>query len=242
MGGHGTWHLGVTFPDRFAAIGPSAGWVSMWSYAGARRTESPSPVDKLMGRAMGPSDTVALVGNLSRLGVYILHGDVDDNVPVGQARQMRKLLGEFHPDFAYHEQPGAGHWWGNACVDWPPLIEFLSEHKIARSSEVRKIDFITASPAVSSRAHWLKVEAQRMALMPSKVHIELDQEHRKFRGKTENVARLALDPGVHFPMERRRNRSRSSSMGKRCLLLRRAHQGPAAIGQFGWFAPAINGR
>ncbi|MBI5865193.1 MAG: hypothetical protein HZB38_11925, partial [Planctomycetes bacterium] len=31
MGGHGTWHLGVTFPDRFAAIGPSAGWISFWS-------------------------------------------------------------------------------------------------------------------------------------------------------------------------------------------------------------------
>ena len=28
MGGHGTWNIGVTFPDRFAAIGPSAGWIS----------------------------------------------------------------------------------------------------------------------------------------------------------------------------------------------------------------------
>ena len=26
MGGHGTWHIGTLFPDRFAAIGPSAGW------------------------------------------------------------------------------------------------------------------------------------------------------------------------------------------------------------------------
>src|SRR5262249_27782755 len=32
MGGHGTWHVGVTFPDRFAAIAPSAGWVSFASY------------------------------------------------------------------------------------------------------------------------------------------------------------------------------------------------------------------
>ena len=199
MGGHGTWHLGVTFPDRFAAIAPSAGWVSMWSYAGARRAESPSAIDELMGRAMGPSDTVALSRNLSRLGVYILHGDADDNVPVGQARQMRQLLGEFHPDFAYHEQPGEGHWWGNACVDWPPLIEFLAEHKISRSSAVRKIDFVTASPAVSARAYWLEVEAQQKALLPSKVHVELDQEHRKFRGTTENVARLALDPKRAFP-------------------------------------------
>src|SRR5262249_187150 len=28
MGGHGTWQLGALYPERFAAIGPSAGWVS----------------------------------------------------------------------------------------------------------------------------------------------------------------------------------------------------------------------
>src|SRR5206468_4126470 len=27
MGGHGTWHLGATFPDRWAASAPSAGWI-----------------------------------------------------------------------------------------------------------------------------------------------------------------------------------------------------------------------
>ena len=193
MGGHGTWHLGVTYPDRFAAIAPSAGWISMWSYAGTRRAEPGSPVDALMGRALGPSDTVALSRNLSRLGVYILHGDADDNVPVSQARRMRQVLGEFHPDFVYREQPGAGHWWGNACVDWPPLIAFLSEHRIPKPSEVRWIDFVTASPAVSSRAHWLAIESQVKALLPSTVHIEFDPEHRKFGGTTENVARLAID-------------------------------------------------
>ncbi len=199
MGGHGTWHLGVTFPDRFAAIAPSAGWISMWSYAGASRAESPSPVEELMARALGPSDTMALSRNLARLGVFILHGDADDNVPVSQARRMRQVLGEFHPDFAYHEQPGAGHWWGNQCVDWPPLVAFLSNHRIPKPSEVRTIDFVTASPAVSSRAHWLAIESQVKALLPSKIHIELDPEHRKFRGTTENVARLAIELRTALP-------------------------------------------
>src|SRR5262249_9384262 len=51
MGGHGTWHLGVTYPDRFAAIGPSAGWVSFWSYAGVQRVAEPTPVLELVRRA-----------------------------------------------------------------------------------------------------------------------------------------------------------------------------------------------
>jgi dienelactone hydrolase len=199
MGGHGTWHLGVTFPDRFAAIAPSAGWISMWSYAGAKRATSASPMEELMARALGPSDTLALSRNLARLGVYILHGDADDNVPVSQARRMRQALGEFHPDFAYHEQQGAGHWWGNPCVDWPPLIAFLADHKVPTPDQVRKIDFITASPAVSSRAHWLSIDSQLKALLPSTVHLELEPEHRRFRGTTENVARLALDLGRALP-------------------------------------------
>lgn len=32
MGGHGTWYLGATYPDRFAAIGPAAGYPDLLSY------------------------------------------------------------------------------------------------------------------------------------------------------------------------------------------------------------------
>ena len=152
-----------------------------------------------MARATSPGDTLALVRNLSPLGVYILHGDADDNVPVGQARRMRQVLGEFHPDFAYHEQPGAGHWWGNACVDWPPLFAFLVGRTIPPPAEVRRIDFTTASPGVSARAHWVSLEAQQKPMMLSAVHIELDPKRRRFHGTTENVARLALDLGRALP-------------------------------------------
>lgn len=69
MGGHGTWHLGVTYPDRFAAIAPSAGWVSMFSYAGLSRLESTDAVERVLARATGASDTLALSRNLAAIGV-----------------------------------------------------------------------------------------------------------------------------------------------------------------------------
>ena len=34
MGGHGTWHLAANDPDRWAAIAPSAGWISFDTYGG----------------------------------------------------------------------------------------------------------------------------------------------------------------------------------------------------------------
>jgi len=193
MGGHGTWHLGVTFPDRFAAIAPSAGWVSFRSYAGSARPDKPAATQELVLRATNPSDTLSLLRNSAQHGVYVLHGDADDNVPVSEARTMRPLLGAFHPDFAYYERPGAGHWWGNECVDWPPLFEFLARHTLPDVATVRKVEFVTASPGISARSRWLTIEAQEHALQFSRVEIACDPEKRHFSGKTENVARLALD-------------------------------------------------
>ncbi|MBI1917318.1 MAG: prolyl oligopeptidase family serine peptidase [Planctomycetes bacterium] len=204
MGGHGVWHLGATFPDRFAAIGPSAGWISFWSYGGARQAEKPTPVEALLQRAASPSDTLALARNYAALGVYVLHGDKDDNVPVREARTMKEQLAKFHRDLSYHEQPGAGHWWdasdepGTDCVDWAPMFDLFARRVLPRREAVRQVDFATASPGVSGWCHWAGIEAQVKQMQPSSVSLRYDPGRRRFTGKTENVARLALDLG-HVP-------------------------------------------
>jgi poly(3-hydroxybutyrate) depolymerase len=193
MGGHGTWHIGATFPDRFAAIGPSAGWISMWSYAGARRPDNPDRMAEMLLRAASPSDTLALLRNYSMEGVYVLHGDKDDNVPVAQARTMKQSLFGLHPDFVYHEQAGAGHWWGNACVDWPPMFEFFSRHRLPERKNIHQVEFTTASPGVSARCHWAMIDAQLQQLQPSSVKLRFDPDIRRLTGTTDNVARLAIN-------------------------------------------------
>ncbi len=197
MGGHGTWQLGVHFPDLFAAIGPSAGWRDFWSYAGAAEWgEEAGPVERLMDRAVNGSRTTLLERNLEKRGVYILHGDRDDNVPVSQARFMRQRLAEFHPNFTYYERPGAGHWWGNPCMDWPPLMDFLKQNTpLPADRDVRQIDFRTVHPGISSKLHWITVEAQERNLAVSHVEARLDAGKRLFTLSTDNVRRLRIDLG-----------------------------------------------
>jgi pimeloyl-ACP methyl ester carboxylesterase len=192
MGGHGTWIIGATYPDLFAAIAPSAGWVSLFSYGGLRRGQQPTGAGEYIQRAVSPSDTLALLHNLTPRGIYVLHGDKDDNVPVDQARTMRKELAAFHSDFTYYERPGAGHWWGNECMDWPPLIEFLERHILPKPDEVRQIDFATASPGVSAWCDWAGIEEQVKPFLISKISATLSSDKKKLTAKTENVARLAL--------------------------------------------------
>lgn len=192
MGGHGTWHIGATFPDRFAAIAPSAGWISFASYTGARPFDESDPMACMLNRAVAASDTLSLSKNLTDLGVYVLHGTADDNVPVAQAREMRDVLGKFHGDFAYYEREGAGHWWGNQCVDWPQLFDFFQHRRRPQVQDVDSVRFHTISPGVSARADWVAIEMQQQPFVPSLVEFTLDRATRTIAGRTENVSRLAF--------------------------------------------------
>jgi len=197
MGGHGTWQLGATLPDRWAAIGPSAGWASFWSYAGGERPAATDAVGAVLRRAAAPSDTMALLRNLAPRGVYVLHGDADDNVPVTEARALLEALSPWHHDVESHEEPGAGHWWdvsderGADCVDWPPLMDFLARH--ALPPRPLDVDFTTMIPGVSADMHWLRIEQQQVALEPSRAQLRLEPFTRRIVGTTTNVARLSID-------------------------------------------------
>jgi len=199
MGGHGTWHLGATFPDKFAAIGPSAGWISFWSYRVRERNENPNEMEKMIMRASNSSDTYGLAENYKQLGVYVIHGSDDDNVPVTESRNIVEQLKQNHVDFVYHEQPKAGHWWdvsdedGADCVDWAPLFDFFSRHSLPQNEMVREIDFTTANPGISAHNHWLSIEAQIEQFKMSKVNIQFDPGKNRFTGKTENVTRMTFD-------------------------------------------------
>jgi dienelactone hydrolase len=195
MGGHGTWQVGATYPGAFAAIAPSAGWISFESYGGGRARETSDeddPIRRLINRAANPSRTLELQRNLEGLGVYILHGENDDNVPVEQARTMKQQLA-WHADMQYHEQPGAGHWWGNECVDWPPLMEFLRAHARPGREALDQVRFVTASPGVSASREWVTIEQQVHPMAFSSVDLTRDRAKRSITGTTENVARLAID-------------------------------------------------
>jgi pimeloyl-ACP methyl ester carboxylesterase len=161
MGGHGTWNVGVLHTDRFATLGPSAGWSSFDSYGGAR-TPKGKGVREAFRRAAVGSQTLDYIGNLKDRGVYIIHGAKDNNVPVSQGRMMNKAVGGVSEDVQFHIEEGAKHWWdknkerkGADCVDWPPLFEFMK----ARKREPVDLDFTftTPSPWISPKYSYITV-------------------------------------------------------------------------------------
>ncbi len=201
MGGHGTWHIGALHPDKFAAIGPSAGWLSFWSYRarGQIDLEDMDPMEEMLLRATLQSHTMKMAKNYKQLGIYIIHGENDRSVRADESRAMVAELEKFHKDFVYHEEPEVGHWWdhsdepGADCVDWPPLFDFFARHARPLDSRQRIVDFQTPNPGVSDRNHWLYIDAQNEIGKMSRVKILYDPGKQRFSGSTENVSRLAFD-------------------------------------------------
>lgn len=192
MGGHGTWFLGATYPDKWAAIAPAAGYPDIIGY---RRTGVDSamfavPHFEMIYRGARTGRVVDLARNYLQSGVYVLHGGADAVVPVEQARMMRETLGKFHNNFTYYEYPGGSHWYGDHCMDWPPLFDFLRQNTIPALNEVDSIEFYTASPGVSASNYWLSINQQIRPYEISQVKAVKTGDTIRF--ETSNVASITF--------------------------------------------------
>lgn len=216
MGGHGTWYLGATYPDHFAAIAPCAGYPDLLLYRGGRSERiaqlgpeererygiTPkmfermtlehvaSPVEKIIERAGTPSRTLKLIRNYLHHGVYILHGEKDNVVPTYIARDMRERLGKFHPDFTYYEYPGGTHWYGDHSVDWDPIFDLFKQRTIPTVNDIEKLEFSTGSPGISSGSHFVTIHQQSVPFAISSFDFS---KETGFKIDTENVAVLEID-------------------------------------------------
>ncbi len=196
MGGHGTWFLGATYPDKWAAIAPCAGYPTLKGYGSADGLipdSSSNPMEQMLLRSGNQSDVIKLASNYKPLGVYVFHGDDDRTVSVNYARQMRNILGGFHPDISYYEYPGGSHWFGDHSVDWKPIFDFFKWHQRPQDSAVNTIDFMTASPGISSSYYWAAVQQQQHPLQYSRLKLRRNRTAESIDGTTENVRLLKLD-------------------------------------------------
>jgi predicted peptidase len=109
MGGYGTWSLGVSHPERFAAMAPICGGGEMISILLASRDKAPA---------------------LKTLGVWAFHGAKDPVVPVEESQRMvdaMKKIGAADVKFTIY--PEAGHnSWTEAYKD-PELYKWFLEHQ-----------------------------------------------------------------------------------------------------------------
>ena len=117
IGGNGVWYLAYRHPLRFAALLPICGWVTPFA-------EWDHPVE-----AVVPSDSGAAFDALARqlrhVPTWIVHGEIDDVVPVEQSRQAAAALKSAGASFQYLELAGTEHNSWDATYGSPSIMTWL---------------------------------------------------------------------------------------------------------------------
>lgn len=109
MGGYGTWSLGLSHPDRFAAIAPICG--------GGER------ISVLLGSR-------EKAGALRSLGVWAFHGAKDPVVPIEESKRMVDALKAVGvKDIQFTVYPEALHDSWTETYDNPKLYDWFLQHQ-----------------------------------------------------------------------------------------------------------------
>ncbi len=184
MGGGGTWHIGLRYPDRFASISPVCGladldlmpWTAGWS-----------ALDKEL---MSLTGYTRIVENASNLQVFVFHGDEDDAVNVTASRRMMEAFekaGLAGKSAHYFELPGVTHFaWDFAYRDGS-LFRRVAD--VRRDPFPERVVYSTFSPRYS-KAYWLRIDRIDRGLVLSR--IEGTQKAGAFDVKTDNVAAFSI--------------------------------------------------
>ena len=181
MGGHGAWHIGMTHPDIFAAMAPSAGWTSFQLYVPwfLQKSELFAHPDLIKYRDMvlRQDNPLLFLENALNLPIYLLQGGADDNVPPIQARMFCKYLTNLGYNYEYNEVEGKGHWWnidstpGTDCVDSKELMDFLKSK--VRNPYPEKVIFKTSNIDHSNKAYWVRIDELNSIYYDGLIEIEL---------------------------------------------------------------------
>ncbi len=186
MGGAGTLHLGLRYPDRFAAIAAVCGASDWRVWAG---TGLPSPIRQRLLDAQNP---LAFAENARHVPVALYHGSADSIVAAEHSRRLRDRLQGLGYAVTYEEYPGVGHnSWDQAYADGRVLEWFAG---FRRPRWPRRVTFSTTHPERYGHAYWVTVEDLIEPYIPGRVVAEVIAPDT-VRVRTENVARLRLDLG-----------------------------------------------
>jgi predicted esterase len=184
MGGAGTWHIGLRYPDRFASITPVCGvadldlmpWFAGWG-----------ALDRELASLTGYT---RLVENASNQQVFVFHGDEDDAVDVLASRKMMEAFekaGLAAGVGRYFELPGVTHFsWDFAYRD---ASLFRRVEGIRRNPYPERVVYSTFSPRYR-KAYWLRIDRIERGLTLSR--IEGTQKAGAFDVKTANLSAFSL--------------------------------------------------
>lgn len=183
MGGAGTWWIGLSYPDRFAAIAPIMGPTefAFWN------NPISDDVPRFRKFIIDKMSALSLAENALNLPVFCNHGVLDDIVPVEQSRKMVKRFSELRYDIKYIEHPNAAHGGFLPAMEYEIYDWF---ENLQRNPYPKKVVYKTGN-LKHPGAYWVTIHRFIDLLQFAAIEAEVSSPHR-IEVKTDNVAEFSL--------------------------------------------------
>lgn len=182
MGGAGTWHIGLHYPDRWCVMQPGAGFTTTHGYI-------PSLPDKLpdyQEKCLRIYDAVDYAENAANIPVVAYSGSED--AQMAAARNIETRLKTLGIPMKHVIAPGLGHQfppeWQKKVFD--AYAPFLAKGKDDYPQKVRLVTYTLRYPS----CNWVEILGLNRHYEQAKV--EADKTDDGFAIKTSNVRSLRL--------------------------------------------------
>jgi hypothetical protein len=184
MGGAGTWHLGLHYPDRWCVLGPGAGFTTTHGYV----KNLPEALPDYQEKCLHIYDAVDYAENAFNVPVVAYAGADDPQLQA--ARNIESRLQQLHIDMKLLVAPGLGHrfppeWQARAEVEYARFAGPGS----GRNGYPKQIRFTTYSLRYPSSS-W--VEILGLVRHYGQAHVDARRTPDGFEVKTRNIRAIHL--------------------------------------------------
>jgi dienelactone hydrolase len=187
MGGAGAWHIGLHFPDQWAAVEAGAGFTETKKYAKL------GPLVGYQEALLRIYDAVDYAANAQMVPMVGYGGEIDPQLQASMNIQERLAAEHIEPlHMLFLIGPGTAHKWEPTRL---AASNTFLDAVLARSrTEPEHIHFVTYTTAYH-KCYWISIESVEKQYQ--RAEVDADRVGDEIRVTTRNVSRIAINGGTH---------------------------------------------
>ncbi len=191
MGGAGAWHIGLHYPDKWAAVEAGAGFTETKKYAKL------GPMVGYQEAMLRIYDAVEYAANAQMVPTVGYGGEIDPQLQA--SANIREKLEAEHvepPQILFLVGPGTAHKWepGSLAQSNKFIDAVLSKPR----KEPDHIHFVTYTTAYH-QCYWISIESVEKQY--SRAEVDADRWGDEIRVTTRNISRIAIAGGKHVVID-----------------------------------------
>jgi pimeloyl-ACP methyl ester carboxylesterase len=191
MGGAGAWHIGLHYPDKWAAVEAGAGFTETKKYAKL------GPLVGYQDAMLRIYDAVEYAANAQMVPMVGYGGEIDPQLQASV--NIRERLGAEHvepPRILFLVGPATAHKWEPGAL--AESNKFIQEVLAKPRAEPDHIHFVTYTTAYH-QCFWISVES--VDKQYQRTEVDADRWGDEIRVTTRNVSRIAIEGGKHVVID-----------------------------------------